>query len=284
MARKPLYLFPQSYGPLKNKREQLMLKWVLSRARIIMAREKISYDYLMELGLPKSQCKQFPDMAFIFKGDPNDLAVEWFSSHGVESGDNYPLIGFTILDWGKHFQGFKNQLQYEDSIVELISHIVSNYLGKVIFFPQCWGPTPIEDDRIPTERIHNRLSDLHSNIILIKNPISPQMIKSLIGRVDVMVGTRMHSNIFALSNSVPVIAIGYLHKTMGIAQTAGVGDWVVDITNLNSHLLITKFNQLWDRQDSVRSHLEVTIPKIGQEIRKTGSFIANDYQEFIKGS
>jgi colanic acid/amylovoran biosynthesis protein len=284
IARKPLYLLPQSYGPLKTKQEQLMLKWLLSRARIIMAREKISYDYLLDLGLSKSHRELIPDMAFIFEGDPSDAADEWFSSNGAKSGDIYPLIGFTILDWGRQFQGFKNQQQYEDSIAELISHIVSNYSGKVILFPQCWGPTLVEDDRIPAKRIHNRLSVLHSNIIFVEDPISPPLIKSLIGRVDVMVGTRMHSNIFALSNSVPVLAIGYLHKTMGIAQTAGVGDWVVDITTINSDQLISKFEQLWDTRALVHSQLEVTMPRLAQEVRKAGSLIANDYQRFIGGS
>lgn len=281
IARKPLYLLPQSYGPLRTKWEKLMLKWLLSRARIIMAREKISYDYLLDLGLSKSHRELIPDMAFIFEGDPDNLADEWFSSHSVKSGDIYPLIGFTVLDWGRHFQGFKNQQQYEDSIAELISHIVSNYSGKVILFPQCWGPTPVEDDRKPAERIHNRLSELRADIIFVEDPISPPLIKSLIGQVDLMVGTRMHSNIFALSNFVPVIAIGYLHKTMGIAQTAGVGDWVVDITTINSHQLISKFEQLWDTRDLVHSQLEVTMPKLAQEVRKAGSLIANDYQKFI---
>ena len=42
----------------------------------------------------------------------------------------------------------------------------------------------------------------------------------------------MHSNIFALSETVPVIAIGYLHKTRGIASMLGMDRWVLDIQTI----------------------------------------------------
>ena len=64
--------------------------------------------------------------------------------------------------------------------------------------------------------------------------------------MDVFLGTRMHSNIFALSGRVPVIAIGYLHKTQGIAAQVGIEDWVIDIQDIEAAGLISKFDQLWN--------------------------------------
>ena len=54
-------------------------------------------------------------------------------------------------------------------------------------------------------------------------------IKGIWARCDLFIGTRMHSNIFALGGGVPTIAVSYLHKTTGIMEGIGLEAWVIEI-------------------------------------------------------
>jgi colanic acid/amylovoran biosynthesis protein len=92
----------------------------------------------------------------------------------------------------------------------------------------------------------------------------------------------MHSNIFAMSQNVPVIAIGYLHKTLGIAEMVGIGEWVIDIQSVVGDLLIDTLDKLSSNTDAVKMNLAKTIPTLIQESRIAGRLIAEDYASINK--
>jgi colanic acid/amylovoran biosynthesis protein len=98
--------------------------------------------------------------------------------------------------------------------------------------------------------------------------------------MDVFIGTRMHSNIFAMTQNVPVIPIGYLHKTNGIARSVGIEDWVIDINDINAELLINKFDELWKMRHQVRQQLENRIPVLIEQINEVGPAIAQDFRDW----
>jgi colanic acid/amylovoran biosynthesis protein len=87
----------------------------------------------------------------------------------------------------------------------------------------------------------------------------------------------MHSNIFALSEGVPVIAIGYQHKTRGIAEMAGMGDWVIEIQAVDETLLVARMEALWEQRLKIREQLLHTIPVIIKQASRAGSLVQQDY-------
>ena len=88
----------------------------------------------------------------------------------------------------------------------------------------------------------------------------------------------MHSNIFALSMGVPVIAIGYQYKTRGIMQMAGLEDWVTDIQKVTPELLTEKLNALMTHRHQLQQHLDQIIPMLVQQSRQAGARIAADFR------
>jgi colanic acid/amylovoran biosynthesis protein len=96
--------------------------------------------------------------------------------------------------------------------------------------------------------------------------------------MDVFIGTRMHSNIFALSQSVPVIAIAYQHKTWGIAHMLGIKSWVIDIRQISSQALRDRLAALWAKRDAVRNQVRQALPAILEQARQPGAIIAADYR------
>ena len=69
---KPLYVLPQSIGPLRWNWERNMLRSLYSRARIVYLRDQFSMRLAQSIGLPQERVRFSPDPAFAFAaGDVN---------------------------------------------------------------------------------------------------------------------------------------------------------------------------------------------------------------------
>jgi colanic acid/amylovoran biosynthesis protein len=274
---KPLYILPQSVGPFSRKWERQLVGAVLAQARIIMVREEISLTQLGACGLPAGKSQMLPDLAFAFAGDDAETAAQWLKSLGVDVHQKVPYLGMTIINWGVSNARFGRQAEYEAACAAALRHFVVQWGGRVLLFPQVWGPLASQDDRVPARRVAESLADLGDAVVPIDSPVAPSLLRSAYEFMDLFVGTRMHSNIFALSAGVPVIGIGYLPKTQGITQMLGLGEWTVSIDEVTAERLVDMLEELWSVRDQVRAHLDKMIPNLVADARKAGELVASDF-------
>lgn len=273
-AGKPLYLYPQSVGPLKHKWECAFMRWLVRHTRIFMAREMISVMELEKCGISPEGVRLTIDTAFDFQGTGD--AGQWFAARGFPL-DHEPVMGVTTIQWGAQSKGFLAQAQYERAVAVGARHFIGTYGGKVVLFTQAWGPSESQDDRPAARRIAQQLSDLAPHVLLLDEPLAPPLLKTLYGRMDVFLGTRMHSNIFALSQGVPVLAIGYYHKTLGIMKALDLEAWVIDIGQIEESLLLARLDQLWLNRKSLSEAIAKKGRTLIEAATQAGQWVAEDY-------
>ncbi len=264
-AGKPLYILPQSIGPLHHQWERLLVRFIFSKARMGFVREPISILELQKCGLQPEKYRLIPDMAFAFPSASLDEAKSWLrdvENIDIESLDR-PLMGITLINWAGQNRNFRFQRRYEDACAAAIHFFLEQWGGQVFFFPQVCGPLEIQDDRIVARRVVNSLSD-PDHCILIKNQPPPQIMKALYGFMDIFIATRLHSAIFAWSQEVPTIAISYQPKTIGVAQMLGLEDWVIDIEDVTSDSLSEMLINLWGKRREMKAYLHKVIPNLVQ--------------------
>jgi len=277
MVRKPFYIFPQSFGPFDSKWEGQVLRWILNKARIVMVREPVSLELLHKTNLHHPHLVLLPDIAFTFQGAPRLVAQRWLYEHGIDPARKQPLLGLTVINWGAQNRNFKRQMEYEDAYGEAIRFFVSQLGGRAILFPQVTGPSDDSDDRVPARRIVSNLADISDSILLVESQPPPELIKTLYGQMDIFVGTRMHSNIFALSEGVPVIAIGYMHKTKGISKMLKMDEWVLDIQEINPKELKNKLATLWQDREILKTQINSLLPLLVKDANRAGILCAEDF-------
>jgi colanic acid/amylovoran biosynthesis protein len=277
LAGKPVYLLPQSIGPIKHSWERWFLRRLLEQVRLVMVREPVSLQLVQACGVQNSQVQLIPDMAFSLPGAAQAEAEAWMNKQGIDARDKRPRMGITMVNWGAQNKNFTRQEIYEKACAAAARWFVERIHGKVIFFPQVWGPTQDQDDRIPARRVAEQLQDLAGAIHYVSEPLPTSLLKAVYGKMDVFIGTRMHSNIFALSETVPVIAIGYQHKTRGIASMAGIGEWVIDMQEVNEKVLVDRLAALWEKRAGVSNQLRQTIPEIVRQSQQAGVLVRQDY-------
>jgi len=283
LAGKPLYIFPQSIGPFKRNLECELVRWVLSNARVVMVREQISFRQLQECNLSHPRCWIIPDPAFAFQAAPVRDGEAWLRSVGIDPSTDKPLLGMTVINWEAQNTRYDRQREYEAACASAAQTFIERHGGKVILFPQVCGPSASQDDRIPARRIAARLQNLHDSVLMVEERLPPDLLKSIYGLMDIFIGTRMHSNIFALSQKVPVIAIGYQHKTEGIIQMLKLDRWIIDIQHISVDILKEKLDALWKEKSEVRRQLERSLPDVIQKAKRPGQIIAQDYRQDKQG-
>ena len=277
---KPIYTMPQTLGPLHRRWEHVVLRAVLRRARLLLVRDERSLALLQQFQLDSGRTRLLPDIAFLFDSDPSPAEINeetLLRSHGVER-DGQPLLGITVINWGAQNQRFRQQAAYEAAVALAIREFVVGQGGRALLFPQVRGPRPPDDDRVPARRVAARLRDLGERVILIESEVSPSALKRAYGQTDLFLGSRLHSNIFALTEGVPVVAIAYQPKTHGTLRLLGLEQWVIDIEAARGDAVARLVKQLWRERAAVRDQLAQVIPQIQREAAQAGRWIREDFE------
>lgn len=275
LFRKPFYVMPQSLGPVERRWERLLLRWLYSQARIVFVRESVSFRLGQELGLPRERLRQTPDLAFGFSPPAErDAALGFLDRLGYTIYSN--PVGVTIINQPGARLDSGHMARYYSTMAHILSRFVETYGVTLYFFPQVTGPTKVEDDRITTRLVIDCMN-VRQNIVFLDKPMSPALLRTLSGFMEIFVATRMHSGIFAVTMGVPTLFIGYLGKTRGVVEDIGVQEWLVELSEIHENLLWNKLESLWLQRYEVRKVLAKTVPAVTRQTREVGRQIAQDY-------
>jgi colanic acid/amylovoran biosynthesis protein len=248
---KQYILYHQSVGPFNNYLDWLLLKKPLNGAKIIICREKLTFNRLKKYGLNNLILSS--DIAF-------NLRVKKISCLGRYKFNKKKInVGITVRKW---FRGNRQKI-YEKEISKFIIKTLNNNPDIYFYFiPQVIYGDNEDDDILISKNIYSLLSKFQKKRVkIINDDFSPKNLKWIISQMDYFVGTRMHSNIFALSSYVKTLAISYEPKTWGIMKMLKLESYVIDINKISSEKLYKMFIKLI-KDDLYLKILKKRIPMI----------------------
>lgn len=108
--------------------------------------------------------------------------------------------------------------------------------------------------------------------------VTAEALKAAYGLMDIFIGTRLHSNIFALTAGTPAVMLQYQYKTRGVVEMMGLEDWVIDINEVNESNLSEKLVGLWIEREVVKRRIHQAVQETIQQIEQVGVLIAADYE------
>ncbi len=268
ILRKRVILLGHSIGPSRGVLMTSLIKQTLKKVDKIMLREQISHDYVLEkLGLHEDKIELIPDLAFfnsiLQKFDRERTIEDIIKKENISSiSDRDTLIGITVRDWW--FPGKKNPQRllnnYIQVLIGTINYLREEYNSKILFIPHC-----LEDLEF-AELLYSRL-DNRKNIHVLRGDYTTTELKNLLSILKILIGTRIHSTIFALSVGTPVIAIAYeIHKGFGILAMAGQKDFVLDISRLKNHDLLSNIDLIMSQHNNLQASIKKRVSAIKSEL------------------
>lgn len=260
---KPLYILPQSIGPFRRWWEKAFIRWAYSRARHVFLRDQVSMETAWSLGLPRDKFSYAPDPAFALSPAPKEQARELLGSFGWDP--KISSLGVTVIAPLGRSLNQKQVENYYCVLSEVLMHFALEHSLQIVFFTQVTGPTSLEDDRIPTSSLYQKVRS-QVRACLVEGTFSPSLLKACYGEMDVFLASRLHSGIFSIGMGVPTIFIGYLSKTKGLLQALGLEQYGLELSDLKSQDLLCLLERIWATKETISKELSPLISRLATEV------------------
>lgn len=259
--------YSQSVGPFGNRFQEFMARYTVSKMNAIVVREKISEKILNKWGITKNVYLSV-DSGFMFKPE-----IDSKLKHKLGIPEDKKIVGVTVRSWLND----SKQDKYEKDIAFLCDYIISKYDCFIVFIPQVTVENHNDDDRVSSRRVISSISNKDS-VLMLNDKFDHNVIKSIYGSLDYLIGTRFHSVIFALTSMVPSIAIQYEHKTRGIMRDLDLERWVMDIDKTNKDELVKMFDALYINRNEYLNHLKQHLPQYIERAKSTIETLKDVYK------
>jgi colanic acid/amylovoran biosynthesis protein len=204
---KTVILAPQSVGPIARPFSRAVARHVLGKVPFLCARESYSYDFLAhDLKLPEKNVYRTGDSAFWNTRVEDDPALidRVFESLGVAK--DRPIFGMTVVRWSfpKSKTAAADLDRYTSAVARAADHMAETYGLQPVIFNQVSEDLPASLD------VRRKAK---CKVIVDQTSREPDILRAMIQRSKVFLGTRFHSCIFAMMAGRPTFAIAYLPKT-----------------------------------------------------------------------
>jgi len=260
---KKIAIYSQSIGPLKKIMLPLA-RFSLNRADLIVVREDITKNYLKGIGVYNPLMYLAPDIAFLLEPAPREKLEEIIIKENIDiKKKNGPLVGISPSVIVERIRSKSNTYVLMANIVD---YLIDKLNAEVVFIPH------VADDRFVAEKIH-QLTRNKDRIKLIKGDYSPDELKGIIGRCDLFMGARMHSNIASTSMHVPTIALAWSHKYYGIMRMLDQEKHVCDLRTITFTELVLKINDVWFNKDEIRNKLASKTNELKEQALYSASLV-----------
>lgn len=97
---------------------------------------------------------------------------------------------------------------------------------------------------------------------------SPDAIIAALKETDLIISSRFHAAIMGMLAGIPVIAIGYHHKSQGIMDSLGLGRLYTSIRDLDAAWVLAKAGEILARPEAYRSEIRAAVKRQQESIAR----------------
>lgn len=250
-------VFPQSMGPWETWISRWFSRRVINGMDAVIVRERLSAAILEKHRISRPPVFILPDVVLV--AGKTSAATKFRLLKGE--------LHFVVNARPFEFNDPEQEKRYLQSMVDIIDFLRSQG-GNVYLVPQATGPTENEDDLLFLRMIFNRLAS-QNQVCLVEEAYNYGELIDIYSRMDLVVTTRLHAAIFAMSRCVPSVAVSYHGtKTKGLYQMMGLDDLVLDIHSVSSERLVHVVKNAFDNRENLRKTIDVFVKKSRDEYHR----------------
>ena len=217
-------LLPQSLGPIHSERDRSFFKRACENIDLIFPRDRDSYSLLAELDV-QTKFVQRPDFTVDVPGFvlPEDLRLR---------GSIIIVPNIRMTDK----IGEQGSQAYRRLLAAITRYFIMQQF-EIAFLVHSVG-----DESVVTD-----IAKLIARDLPVINICDPQRIKGVLGLARVVVGSRYHALVSALTQGVPCLGFGWSHKYRDLFSDFGFDPYLVDV-DASEQVVLQLLAELLDQQ------------------------------------
>ncbi|NLJ34456.1 MAG: polysaccharide pyruvyl transferase CsaB [Firmicutes bacterium] len=229
--------FSQGVGPIRGPLNRLLTGFVADRVDFITVREDASRRTLRELGVRRPPIRVTADQVFCLQPAPDSRAQAILIREGIPL--DRPMVGIALREW-QGLQGYKR------AVAQAADWLVENHGVQVVFLPL---QAPAD---VPVAREVAGLMAAPATVLA--GDYGAQEILALTGKMDFIIGMRLHALIFAAVQGVSMVGLVYDPKVedfLTLVDQPAAGQ----VAHLTARDIIRCVEALWPRRREVGARL-----------------------------
>lgn len=270
LTRTRVVCYAVGVGPIQTRWGRSLTRRILNRTDDILVRDPTSRDILASLGVRPNKMTLTADAAFTLPQAPAERVEEILRAEGVLPSAE-PLVAVCPRRWflfrhrllpAEYYP--RREREVEDTgrvtraLVGALDSIVEHHGVRPVFVPSRKSLLPGrdfgQDDDLYSQEIVDAMRHGERAIVL-RGDYSPEELKGILCRTDLVISIRMHPAIFATECAVPVVAIPFTRaKGEGLFSLLGLDSYVY-IEDVEADTLEKLFDKTWSRREDIRTHL-----------------------------
>lgn len=239
---KKVMLYSHGIGPINKSTNRLLTKILLNGVHCITVRESNSKSDLIEMGVKQGLITVTADPVIDMTGANPERGREMLSKM-KGFNPNLPIIGFSVRT-----KDFKDDAHFAD-LKGLLQELAPRY--NLVMLPFYYR----EDFEIA-----NHMQQQLANIIVIDHKTATHETLDLMSSFEVLVGTRLHSLIFAAVSGIPVIGMSYDPKIDYFLETINQSP-ALDIGAFNREAILKEIESVLSRRDAICSVIQTCVTR-----------------------
>jgi colanic acid/amylovoran biosynthesis protein len=227
----PLVLYTQSIGRFSDAEVRGALAEQLQRASLVLLRDPASLENLRANGVTRPRAEVVPDSVFAI-ARPEDLEAarsRRLPEQGIE-------VVVSVRKWSRFGErGADEGMElYLESVRQMIRELVDTRDARVTLLSTCQGIPEYwtDDSEVAVALVDGLEEPYRSRCTVDRSFHTLAQIERAYAQADLVVATRMHAAIIALSMGTPVAPIEYEFKTRELFVGLGLERWVHDIATI----------------------------------------------------
>ena len=198
---------------------RIMLPIIMKWADKISVRTPHSKSILKALGVRRN-IHVTPDPSLELDPIKDEKAQKLLREEGVNL-DKF-LVGLNL----RYIGDKQTDKRLMGVITQFVDWLVEAYDAEIVFIPMCKNKyRRLEFDPFFAEEVY-KLVKYKERMKILKKQYTPQETMGIIGQMNLLIGTRLHSQIFAYKLGIPLIGIVYSGKNTAFLEMIGQRDGI----------------------------------------------------------
>ncbi|NLM75841.1 MAG: polysaccharide pyruvyl transferase CsaB [Clostridiaceae bacterium] len=187
-------LFSNGIGPIRKPFNRHLAKLVLNELTAISLRDSKSFEEIKTLGIDKPYVYLTSDPAILMEPCEKSSVDKLIADEQIPADKK--LVGFSIRKWG--------DTKYYDKIAKIADFCVEHLNLHPVFIPMQY-PCDLDASLAIAKLMKHPAT-------IIKGMYCPPTMLGFVSRLEILVGMRLHSLIYAANQCIPMVGLVYEPK------------------------------------------------------------------------
>lgn len=228
-------------SPLYTRLGIWITRSIVNLADLVTVRDSESLYLLKSIGI-RRKVHVTGDLVLTLPNPDPIEGEKTLKDVGISTSSNQKLIGISLRPWflPQHYRNGEEIFScFLGKFADGINKVINLYDVKLVILPFYY-----KQDRKVGEALLSMVNNSDETCVFCDRELDHFEIAGIIANLDMLIGMRLHSIIFASMSGIPSISISYLSKVSSYMKQINCTEWDIPIAAFESNLLVEKTSDI----------------------------------------